>query len=97
MRKLILTLSLASLAACAQASTETNKYYILDSSGEYPVITEVSKQEACDFKAAPRVSDYKPAVVSLIKDKCSNAKIPPNVVVMIQERKLHLAAVTEKQ
>lgn len=95
MHKLLLTLALASIGACAQASTGTNKYYILDSSGEYPVITEVSQQEACEFKASPRVSDYKPAVVSLIKDKCSNAKIPPNVVTLIQERKLPLAAVTE--
>lgn len=97
MYKLLLTLSLASLAACAQASTPANKYYVLDSSGSYPVIAEVTKEQACVHKAQPMIGDYKPPVLSLIKDECSNGKIHPNAVVLIQERKLPLALAAEKQ
>lgn len=91
MKKTILTLALSlASVACVQASTVINKYYVLDSSGNYPVITEVSKKQACDHKAAEQTkkSDYKPPVLSLIKDECSNATIHPNAVTLIQGKNL---------
>lgn len=97
MYKSLVALLLASLATCAQANTSANKYYVLDSSGSYPVIVEVTKEQACAHKAKPMVGDYKPPVLSLIKDECSNGKIHPNAVVLIQEKKLPLALATEKQ
>ena len=97
MNKLFLAIALASLAACAQASTPANKYYVLDSSGSYPVIAEVTKEQACAHKAQPMINDYKPPVLSLIKDECSNGKIHPNAVVLIQEKKLPVALAAEKQ
>lgn len=90
MKKTILTLTLAiTSVACVQASSTTsNKYYILDSSGNYPVINEVSKEQACIQKSKPMVGDYKPPVLSLVKDDCSNATIHPNAVVLIKEKRL---------
>lgn len=89
MKKTILTLALSlASVACVQASTVINKYYILDSSGNYPVITEVAKEQACVHKAQPMIGDYKPTVLSLIKDECSNATIHPNAVALIKEKRL---------
>ncbi len=91
MKKTLLTLalSLASVACVQASSTTSNKYYILDSSGSYPTINEVSKEQACTHKAAPSTkNDYKPPVLSLIKDECSNATIHPNAVVLIKGKRL---------
>lgn len=85
---LTLTLALASVACVQASSTTSNKYYILDSSGSYPTINEVSKEQACIQKSKPMVGDYKPPVLSLIKDECSNGKIHPNAVVLIKEKRL---------
>lgn len=90
MKKTILTLTLAlASVACVQASpTTSNKYYILDSSGSYPTINEVSKEQACTEKLKPMMDDYKPPVLSLVKDACSNATIHPDAVVLIKEKRL---------
>lgn len=84
---LTLTLALASTACAANVST-TNEYYRLDNSGAYPSITKINKETACDEKQQPATSAYKPSLVSLYKDDCTDGTIHPQAITLIKNKTL---------
>ena len=90
MKTSIPALTLLTLSACANADNliTTNKYFVLDNSGSYPVITEVTKEDACKAKEKPLINGYRPTVWGYAKDECVEGTIHPNAVRLIQEKKL---------
>lgn len=90
MKTIIPALALLTLSACAIAdnSTTANKYFVLDNSGSYPIIAEVTKEDACRAKEKPLINGYRPTVWGYVKDECVEGTIHPNAVRLIQEKNL---------